>query len=39
MVDDKQCTILWYLGDNKLSHVDIKVNDDILEKSKVNLGI
>ena len=35
-VDDKKCTILWYVDDNKLSNVDSKVNDDILGKPKVN---
>ena len=39
MADDKKCTIIWYVDDNKLPHVDRKVNDDILEKSKVTFCI
>ena len=30
MIDGKQCTLGWYVDDNKLSHVDPKVVDDIL---------
>ena len=38
MVDDKQCNILWYVDDNKLSNIYSKVNNDILGKPKVNFG-
>ena len=38
MINDKQCTIVWYVDDNKLSHMDQKVLDDILEKMKVHFG-
>lgn len=32
MVDGKQCTILWHVDDLKISHVDLKVVDGILEQ-------
>lgn len=31
IIDGKQCTLAWYVDDNKLSHVDSRVVDDILE--------
>jgi len=30
MVDGKQCTVVWYVDDNKLSHKDSKVVDTVL---------
>ena len=38
MLDDKQCTIVWHVNGNKLSHVNNKVNDDVLKKIKVRFG-
>jgi len=31
MIDSKQCTIAWYVDDNKISHVSEKVVTDIVE--------
>ena len=31
IIDGKQCTIIWYVNDKKLSHVDLKVNTIIVE--------
>ena len=30
MINGKQCTIVWYVDDNKISHVDSKVVDQII---------
>eukprot|EP00957_Ditylum_brightwellii_P090283 6875761-Ditylum_brightwellii.AAC.1 len=38
MINGKQCTLTWYVDDNKLSHVDSKVVDDILEKITEHFG-
>ena len=38
IVDYKQFTILWYVADKKLYHVDSKVNDNILKKIKCHFG-
>eukprot|EP00957_Ditylum_brightwellii_P113563 8658742-Ditylum_brightwellii.AAC.1 len=38
MINRKQCTLAWYVDDNKLSHADLKVVDDILEKITEHLG-
>ena len=32
IIDGKKCTILWYVDDKKLSHVDPNVVTDILEQ-------
>ena len=32
MVHDKQCTIAWYVDDNKLSHVDSEVVTSIIDE-------
>ena len=32
VVDSTQCTIAWYVGDNKVSHVKEKLNTRIAEK-------
>jgi hypothetical protein len=37
-IDGKQCTIGWYVDDNKLSHVDPKVNDEIVRKIEERFG-
>ena len=38
MIDGNQCTIVWYVYDNKLSHVDPNVVTDILEELKKHFG-
>ena len=35
-INGKQCTIVWYVDDNKLSHVDEKVVTKIIEDIKVD---
>jgi len=37
-IDGKQCTIAWYVNDNKISHVDDTVVTDIIEKIEVKFG-
>ena len=34
----KQCTISWYVDDNKVSHVDEEVNKKLIETIYENLG-
>ena len=31
-IQDKQCTIAWYVDNNKVSHVDEEVNTRVIEK-------
>ena len=31
MINGKQCTIVWYVDDNKISHVDPNVVTDIIK--------
>lgn len=38
MIDGKQCTLCWYVDDNKLSHVDTKVVDSVLDIIKSHFG-
>jgi hypothetical protein len=38
MVDDKQCTILWHINDLKISHVDPRVVDRVLEDINEKYG-
>ena len=38
MIDGKQCTIVWYVDDNKISHVDPKVVSDIIQKIEAKFG-
>ena len=38
IVGGKQCTIVWYFDDNKLSHVYSNVVTDILEAIKNHFG-
>ena len=33
-INGKQCTIVWYMDDNKLSHMDKEVNNKIIEYLK-----
>jgi hypothetical protein len=37
-IDGKQCTMCWYVDDNKISHVDDKVNDMIVDKVEKKFG-
>mmetsp|Transcript_42936 Transcript_42936/g.62916 ORF Transcript_42936/g.62916 Transcript_42936/m.62916 type:complete len:134 (-) Transcript_42936:472-873(-) len=38
MINGKQCTITWYVDNNKLSHVDSKVVDEVLKMVKGHFG-
>ena len=38
MINGKQCTIAWYVDDNKISHVDPKVVTSVLEAVKEHFG-
>jgi hypothetical protein len=38
MVDGKQCTIVWYVDDNKISHMDDKVVTDVIKKIEDKFG-
>jgi hypothetical protein len=38
MVDHKQCTIAWFVDDNKISHVDTAVVTGIIEKIEERFG-
>jgi hypothetical protein len=37
-VDGKQCTILWYVDDTKISHADGKVVTSVIEKIEAKFG-
>jgi hypothetical protein len=37
-IEGKQCTILWYVDDNKISHVDPKVIDKVIKKIESKFG-
>ena len=37
-INGKQCTIAWYIDDNKLSHADPKVVDETLEMIEKYFG-
>ena len=34
MINGKQCTIVWYIDDNKLSHIDPNIVTEVLEETK-----
>ena len=38
MIYGKQCTIVWYVGDNNLLRIDPNVVTDILEENKKQFG-
>jgi len=38
MIDGKQCTIAWYVDDNKISHVSEKVVSNIIEAIELKFG-
>ena len=37
-INGKQCTIVWYVDDNKISHVEYAVVTSIIEKIEGRLG-
>ena len=37
-INDKQCTIVWYVDDNKISHVDSAVVTNVIEKIESKFG-
>ena len=37
-IEGKQCTIAWYVDDNKISHVNANVVTNILEKMREHFG-
>ena len=38
MIEGKQCTICWYVDDNKISHKDPKVVDNIIKQIEFKFG-
>ena len=38
MIDGKQCTILWHVDDLKMSHMDMKVLEDIIASLNKEYG-
>jgi Reverse transcriptase (RNA-dependent DNA polymerase) len=38
IIDGTQCTIAWYVDDNKISHVNPKVVDNIIQKIEEHFG-
>ena len=38
MIDSKQCTIVWYVDDNKISHVDPNVVTNVIQKIEGKFG-
>ena len=38
IIEGKQCTIVWYVNDNKASHVNRKVIDRLISNTKVHFG-
>jgi hypothetical protein len=38
MIDGKQCTIAWYVDDNKISHEDSEVVSHVIEKIEARFG-
>ena len=37
-IDGKQCTVAWYVNDNKISHVDPNVVTSVIEKIEAKFG-
>jgi hypothetical protein len=37
-IDGKQCTIAWYVDNNKISHVDEQVVTGVIERIKERFG-
>lgn len=38
MINGKQCTVVWYVDDNKISHMDQAVLDDLIKTLKDHFG-
>ena len=38
VINGEQCTIVWYVGDNKVSHKDPKIVDEVIELMIVHFG-
>ena len=38
MIEGTQCTIVWYVDDNKISHVNSKVVDQIIAEIEKSFG-
>ena len=38
LIDRKQCTIVWYVDNNKISHINPKVVDDVIKQIENNFG-
>ena len=38
IINGKQCTIVWYVDDNKVSHEDPSVVDEVIELMKKHSG-
>ena len=38
IINEKQCTIVWCVEDNKSSHVDSKVVTEVIDVMKVHFG-
>ena len=38
VINGKQCTLAWYVDENKLSHVDVEVVENVLSMIKHNFG-
>lgn len=38
MVDGKQCTVVWHVDDLKISHVDGRVNEGVLDRLNIRYG-
>ena len=38
MINEKQCTITWYVDDTKISHVDPEVVTDVIEQIEAKFG-
>jgi hypothetical protein len=38
LVDKKQCTVAWYVDNNKLSHVDLEVVTGVVDKINERFG-
>jgi hypothetical protein len=38
MIDGKQCTVVWYVDDNKISHVDTRVVTELIERIEDKFG-
>lgn len=38
IIDGKQCTVAWYVDDNKISHINSKIVDYVIEKIEARVG-